>query len=442
MNIRNVQILFIKGLYKLTNGRGFRDQKEKSELSLLLLSVILTSILMWGYTITSYLHVDSEYLFKIGIVTSLIHISCPIIYYFKRSIPLSLSALLISGFIQQFSWNICSGGFQSPIIIWLAVFPLIAGVVRGKKFLLVWAGISLLAFTGLFLFHLSGYEFVNLVSDKGFIISQFFLSLGFLVLCSVFMLAYITDREKFYQTLIDKNEQINSLLTIVGHDMSNPLTVVTISTKKLKGLLSVFNDKKINRYLERLDSSGKAMTDILNQIRDIQAIKEGKVELKLEKLHLNTLFEDSLQFFESQIQTKGIKLNYDFEKNKNIYILGHGTSVKYQIFNNVFSNAIKFSDEFGKIDIGITPSSSAIKICIKDLGQGMEKEQLEILFDRNRKTSVLGTLGEKGTGFGMPIVKSFVELNKGRISVNSRTKSEYPNHHGTEVVLSFKNASL
>lgn len=442
MYYRKVLNLFNGALFQLTRGRGFRDQKEKSELFLLLLSVLLTSILMWGYTITSYLHADSRTLFTIGVVTSLIHSSSPVIYYYTRSILLSLNALLIAGFIHQMAWTFYSGGFQSPIVIWLAVFPLIAGVVKGKKHLMSWGGVSLLAFSVLFFFHISNYEFTNVITERGFIISQFFLSLGFIVLCSVFMLAYITDREKFYQTLIDKNEQINSLLTIVGHDMSNPLTVVTISTKKLKKLLGPFEDKKIDKYLERLDNSSKAMTDILNQIRDIQAIKEGKVELRLEKLHLNSLFADSLEIFESKIKNKGIQLNYDFEKNKNIYILGHGTSLKYQILNNVFSNAIKYSDEFGKIDIGITPSSRSVQICIKDIGHGMEKDQLDILFDRNSRSSMDGTLGEKGTGLGMPIVKSFVELNEGRITVNSKTKVEFPNDHGTEIVLSFKNASL
>ncbi len=441
MLVRKIIKIYNKTLLSFTKGEGFNNQKERSEFSLLLLSVLMTSILMWGYSLTSYLYVDHDNHYKLGLFTSVIHISSLFIYYRTRCIPLALNTFVSAGFIFQLSWALVTGGFQSPIIIWFALLPLIAGVVRGQLHLLVWGAVSILTSLTLFFLHISGYVFPNLVTPKGFIISQIFLSFGFIGLCSVFILAYILDREKFYQTLIAKNEQINSLLTIVGHDISNPLTVVTISTKKLKSLLSESGSERVKKYLERLDSSGKAMTEILNQIRDIQAIKEGKVELSLEKLHLNSLFEESLHFFESKIKSKNIELHYDFTKNQDLHILGHSTSLKYQVLNNIFSNAIKFSDQNGEIRIDVTPKPSSIEICIKDIGRGMEQEQLEILFDRNSRTSLEGTLGERGTGFGMPIVKSFVELNEGQIKVKSKTKLDFPHEHGTEILLSFKNAT-
>ncbi len=101
MILNKIRFIYDSSLLLLTKKRGFKNDQEKSELSLLFLSVLLTSILMWGYSFTSYMYVKSDLLFKVGIVTSIAHILSPFIYFFlDRFLFPSIHLFLQGSFIN------------------------------------------------------------------------------------------------------------------------------------------------------------------------------------------------------------------------------------------------------------------------------------------------------------------------------------------------------
>ena len=89
------------------------------------------------------------------------------------------------------------------------------------------------------------------------------------------------------------------------------------------------------------------------------------------------------------------------------------------IFRNLIMNAIKFSNQGGKVEINATRQNGYISISVRDEGIGMNHEKLDILFDIAQKTSTLGTAREKGTGLGLALCKEFIEVHGGRIYAES-----------------------
>ena len=146
--------------------------------------------------------------------------------------------------------------------------------------------------------------------------------------------------------------------------------------------------------------------------------------------------------FENRLLEKKLTINYDFKAHEKVSFMGNLVALKYQIFGNLISNAIKFSEPGQEITITLDESDNGVCVHVIDNGVGIEPELLEVLFEKNSVPSSSGTSGEKGSGLGISIVKNFVEMSHGAISVQSRTKYAHPTMHGTQFSISFKKSLL
>ena len=117
------------------------------------------------------------------------------------------------------------------------------------------------------------------------------------------------------------------------------------------------------------------------------------------------------------------------------------TSLEHQVINNLISNAIKFSFVGGEIIVTVAGNNGSITSCVRDYGTGMPDDVLHKIFDTREPTTRVGTANEKGTGFAMPVVHSYIELYGGKISVKSWPRATHPKNSGTEIVISFRSAS-
>ncbi|WP_412473585.1 sensor histidine kinase [Halobacteriovorax sp. YZS-1-1] len=417
--------------------KNFSDQ-EVSHFRLYLLTVLLTAPLLWTHVLAAYVFTDIPTFYQLGIVCATIHLLSPLLYKVFRSFSLIFHAIMFAGFSHIVLWTHYTGGIYSVQPIWFTVLPLIAGVVGTRRDFIIWCVIPVVATLYYFVLNLNGFVFTNHLSQTGDIAARVFIMMGLIFLNTVYMFVFLTERDRFNKAIFEKSEQINTLLTLVGHDISNPLTVINLSQKKLFKLLEDNSDEEIKKCLARINSCTTGIGNILAQIRDLQSIKQGKVELKFEKVYINDVVDYLSKVFESKLQEKEIILNYDFKKYQNVYVMGNATALKYQILGNLLSNAIKFSERGKEIKITIEETIDGVHIHLIDEGVGIDETLLDILFESNAITSRQGTGGEKGTGFGMSIVKTFVELSHGTIAVKSRTKNDSPDNHGTHFQLSFK----
>jgi signal transduction histidine kinase len=112
------------------------------------------------------------------------------------------------------------------------------------------------------------------------------------------------------------------------------------------------------------------------------------------------------------------------------------------VLSNILSNAVKFSERGSRIAVWTNSTDDWVQLRIRDSGIGIPSHVLERIFDPSAQTSRPGTEGEDGTGFGMPLVKQFVESYGGWVSIKSREREESPTEHGTEVCLHLRRAPV
>ncbi|MBF0363619.1 MAG: HAMP domain-containing histidine kinase [Oligoflexia bacterium] len=238
----------------------------------------------------------------------------------------------------------------------------------------------------------------------------------------------------------EERKWAQSLLQIVGHDISNPLVIIRgMSMMAEKKCPDCPNKAKLWGTVVRATNT---IEEIINSVRIMQSLKMNKVSLELTKTNLAETIEKAKFVFEEKLKNKQLQIVYQNCSNEEeVSVLTDKLSFSNEVINNLISNAIKFS--FQNSTIHITSEiihDDQVHIKISDNGIGMPENILNNIFDARTKTSRKGTLGEHGTGFGMPLVKNFIDLYKGQISVESKDIEQFPDNHGSIIHLYLKKA--
>ena len=233
--------------------------------------------------------------------------------------------------------------------------------------------------------------------------------------------------------LIEKNEIQNELIHVLCHDLANPFAAILSFAELIQD-----TPGKSQEFIEFIVTSAINGMNIINLTREIRASEEK--ELTLEKLNLQHVIAQSELFLKMKLAEKEITLRNSIPAD--IEIIAEEISLINSVINNLLTNAIKFSNTGSTIDISAERVDDAsAKVIIQDRGIGMPERLVADLFDITKKTSRAGTKGEQGTGFGMPLVKRFMEKYGGNISVTSKSISDFADTHGTEICLNFKTST-
>ena len=149
------------------------------------------------------------------------------------------------------------------------------------------------------------------------------------------------------------------------------------------------------------------------------------------------MFSDLKFLFEEKLSEKEIILTIP-EYDSELFVEGDKTALLHDVLANLVSNAIKFSPNHSKIEIStVELSNSRVKIGIRDYGIGIPEYLANVLFDSTAQTSRVGTNGESGTGFGLPLVKEYVNALGGEIRLCSSSEEQSSEKSGScfEIIL-------
>lgn len=301
---------------------------------------------------------------------------------------------------------------------------------------------------------------INLVTGRPFsnftlIIIPIGQSLEMMVLSMALMakVRRIDEARVGAEVAANKSEDLKTMLRVMSHDLNNPLTVITsyaqIGIKKAdqSGLA------EMSKILAKILKAAQNQHDIIEHIKLMRAIEDGKTDLELASVPLLDALKQAESTFEQKLHAKNIQLKYDAQAFNGLSVMAERTSLNHNVLNNLISNAIKFSHPGGVIEITPTTGPDTVKLMIKDHGVGMPEKMAKDIFRTDKPTSRPGTNGETGTGFGMPVVKSYMIRFGGDIQIESKFQGEandqttsgasHPPHgdHGTQVTLSFKKAA-
>mgnify|MGYP004515452733 len=212
----------------------------------------------------------------------------------------------------------------------------------------------------------------------------------------------------------------SAFLFNMSHDLRTPLNAIIGFSELMK---SHWEDSKISRnYLEKIDESGQYLLSLINNILEMSKIESGKEELKEKPWDIYTSCDNLLQFFEPDIRQKNQTLNYAVNIKHNM-ILTDSLKIR-EIYVNLMSNAIKYTNEGGTISFSLEEIEreeglSDYKAIVQDTGIGISKDYLPHIFENFTRQKTSSESGVIGTGLGMPIVKKMVDLMHGTISVES-----------------------
>lgn len=209
----------------------------------------------------------------------------------------------------------------------------------------------------------------------------------------------------------------SEFLATMSHELRTPLNaIIGYSDMLIDGDYGKLNDKQ-KRFSEHISTSGKHLLELINDILDISKVEAGKMELYYETFKVKEIMQNVLTIILPLANKKSITLEIDINPET---LLLNGDRIKFkQILYNLGSNAVKFTQNDGNIKIAAVQKEDMVEISVTDDGIGIKKEKLDSLFIPFYQVDSSDSRKYAGTGLGLALVKSYVELHGGTISVES-----------------------
>ncbi|MCT4602920.1 MAG: ATP-binding protein [Marinifilum sp.] len=211
--------------------------------------------------------------------------------------------------------------------------------------------------------------------------------------------------------LTDLNHEKNHLIGIIAHDLKNPLTSTISITECMRDKLKSENNSEDLENVSFMLKALQRMNKMISKILDIGVIESKSINLQLEKTNLKKLIEIVNIHFKDHLDQKQLQLKLDANDTYALVDPNYMT----QVYENLVSNAIKFSPKNRSIHIKIWEEGNTIRSLVSDEGPGISKEDQSKLFGKFQILSTKPTGGEKSTGLGLSIVKKYVEAMKGKV---------------------------
>ena len=232
---------------------------------------------------------------------------------------------------------------------------------------------------------------------------------------------YAADLKKAAELAKSANEAKTRFLFNMSHDIRTPMNAII----GFSGLLekNLQNEEKAKEYLGKICSSGNLLMTIINQILEIARIERGTIALQLKAEDINAVFHTVNTVFEEDIRKKNLQYSADLDVYHTFIFCDR---VKLQeIMLNIISNAIKYTSDGHAVHVKIyekdseNPRKARFIFTCEDTGIGMSEEYLPHIFEEFSREHTTTENKVAGTGLGLPIVKSMIEMMGGSIQVES-----------------------
>lgn len=226
----------------------------------------------------------------------------------------------------------------------------------------------------------------------------------------------LVELENANRRLVDYNEEKDRIMQIVTHDLRSPLSAIRGAAELIHSNPS--DATTAAEFSDLIGNVADSLIALVNDFLDLAKAGAGKINLNLGRESMNYIAAHAVEFVERLAVKKEIQLSLLLPDSDIVLLADRSKMV--QVLSNLLSNAIKFTPPQGSVSLTVQATEQGdVVVTVADTGIGMSDEQMSTLFDQFGKHQRQGTTGEKGTGLGMALVKSFVELHGGTISVQS-----------------------
>ena len=222
----------------------------------------------------------------------------------------------------------------------------------------------------------------------------------------------------------NSNKAKSVFMSHMSHEIRTPMNSIAGLTYLARELPVVEENEELRSYLDQIDQSSQYLISILNNIMDMSKIESNKYELHNAEFDIGEVINEVYTVYSSQMSANGIDFELDNSGLVKTRVIGDEISLR-KILNNLLSNAFKFTPSGGKVTLTVsqklkTEKTSAVSIVVRDTGIGMSPEFIEKLFEPYTQERTENASRSAGSGLGMAICKSMIEMQGGTISAESR----------------------
>lgn len=214
----------------------------------------------------------------------------------------------------------------------------------------------------------------------------------------------------------------NIFLSNMSHDMRTPLNAIFGYTVLARKYTS--NSEAVEDYLEKIESSGRQLLDLIDKVLEISWTETNDVQLEELECNLCDIMQDLYNMLLPQAQKKNINLSVNSSRLMHYDVFSDPGKLK-QLFMHLSNNAIKYTEYGGRVDVSLVelerlPNDQIVcQFTVEDTGIGIGEEFLEHIFEPFEREKNTTLSGVHGTGLGLTIVKNITEMMGGRIEVKS-----------------------
>lgn len=228
-------------------------------------------------------------------------------------------------------------------------------------------------------------------------------------------------KERLLEEAKKYDQMKDQFLATISHELKTPLNIILGIIQLIEQCF--FNEEdvpdmeKLNNYKNISKQNCYRLLKLINNLIDITKIDSGFMSLNLKNHNIISVIEDISLSIVEYAQSKGIIIIFDTEIEEEFIAID--VEKIERVMLNLFSNAIKFTDEGGTIEVNIFHKGDGILISVKDTGIGIPEDMKEIIFNRFGQVDSSLSRNVEGSGIGLTLVKSIIELHNGSITLNS-----------------------
>lgn len=223
------------------------------------------------------------------------------------------------------------------------------------------------------------------------------------------------ELRRLYEVAQAANRAKDQFLATLSHELRTPLTAILGWARLLT--IGGLDDALVRTAHETIERSARTQASIVDDLLDLARIVTGKVTVHRDLVDLHAAVEEAVQTCRLAADAKRIDVNIVTSPERAV-VMGDPTRLR-QIVWNLFSNAVKYSSEGGRVTVTVERSARAAKITVRDEGRGIDQAFLSHVFEPFRQADTSTTRGYGGLGLGLTIVKHLTELHGGTIEARS-----------------------
>ena len=226
------------------------------------------------------------------------------------------------------------------------------------------------------------------------------------------------DLQNQAKELHELNKTKDRIFSIVSHDLRAPFNNILGFSEILKKDINELSKDEIREINDNIADSANSTYDLVNSLLNWSMLRFEKSEIPKSNIVLSQLFDNIFTIVGGDLYKKKITVIYNFDKDIKIHSV---YQVLFSAFQNLLTNAIKYTPFGGTISIEIVKFTKSVKVIIKDSGIGMSLSKIEAILNNKKNNSEVGTSGEEGNGLGFSIAKDFIRESGGTMKISSQT---------------------